>query len=375
MIAEQRNESKESTMSPSWCRVLLMPLGAAGLLTFVTALSPAAAQTVSLPSYDVDINQISVSGLSSGGYMAVQFDVAFSSLSRGAGVIAGGPYYCAQGNSTTAEGTCSCFLPCLGQSSTNVAQLITVTDQNAGAGLIDPTSNLSQHRIWLFSGTKDTIVPQRIMDDLSTYYRRYVGAADIAYKNDVAAEHAMPTDFFGNSCDTLNDPYISNCSYDAAGQLLQWIYGPLHPKNSGGLTGSFVNFDQSEFIDGPTGHGMAADGWLYVPSTCNNRQACGLHVVFHGCKQYETYLYFSLGTGFVTFGTTYVRNTGYNKWADNNNIIVLYPQATASTPNPFGCWDWWGYDDANYAVKTGRQMAAVKRMIDRIASANSALPR
>src|SRR5258707_14851712 len=55
-------------------------------------------------------------------------------------------------------------------------------------------------------------------------------------------------------------------------------------------------------------------------------------------------------------------------------MIVLYPQATASGSNPKGCWDWWGFDDPDYAVKTGRQMTAVKRMIDRIASGYEGLP-
>jgi len=181
----------------------------------------------------------------------------------------------------------------------------------------------------------------------------------------------MATDFFGNPCAVLNDPYIANCRYDASGQLLQWIHGNLNPKNTGALGGTFVNFDQGEFIDHPTEHGMAPDGWLFVPAGCVNRQPCKLHVAFHGCKQYETYQYFSPASGFVTFGTTFVRNTGYNEWADANNIIVLYPQAIASNlvglaPNPFGRWDWWGYDDANYAIKSGRQMAAVKAMVDRI---------
>ena len=77
----------------------------------------------------------------------------------------------------------------------------------------------------------------------------------------------------------------------------------------------------------------------------------------------------------MTFGTTFVRNAGYNKWADTNNIIVLYPQAIASSPlgfalNPNGCWDWWGYDDANCAIRSGRQMAAVKAMVNRIACAS-----
>src|SRR5499427_1596499 len=366
-------------MSSSSCQGLLAPgllasVCATGALALVAASSPASAQTVPLPSFNVDINQTSVSGLSAGGYMAVQFEVAYSSMLKGAGVIAGGPYYCAQGSLFTATSTCSCVPSgCFMPSSTNVAQLIAITDRNAGRGLIDATSNLAQHRIWLFSGTNDTAVPQRIMDDLSTYYRNYVPADRIFYKNDIGAEHAMPTDFFGNSCGTRNDPFINNCNYDAAGQLLQWIYGSLNPKNTGQLGGSFINFDQTRFVDQTSDHGMAPDGWLYVPAACANNQGCKLHVVFHGCKQYETYRYPS-ASGLTTFGTTYVRNTGYNKWADTNNIIVLYPQATSSGPNPNGCWDWWGYDDANYAVKAGRQMAAVKAMVDRIVSAQHGLP-
>jgi len=357
-------------MWPPVRKVLLALLPAAGLLTATS--SAGGAELVSLPSFNIDTNQISVSGLSSGGYMAVQFEVAFSSIVRGAGIVAGGPYYCAQDNATLATTMCSCFFGCFAASSTDVGQLIAVTDRNAARGLIDDTANLAQHRVWMFSGTSDTVVPQRLMNDLLVYYGHYLGAANIAYKNDLAAQHAMPTDFFGNPCGVLNDPYINNCDYDASGQLLQWIYGNLNPKNTGPLGGSFVRFDQGEFIDHPVDHGMAPNGWLFVPAGCANRQSCKLHVAFHACKQYETYRYFSAASGFVTFGTTFVRNTGYNKWADTNNIIVLYPQATDSSPvalapNPYGCWDWWGYDGANYATKGGRQMAAVKAMVDRIA--------
>src|SRR5215469_897122 len=246
-------------------RALRASVCAAGIVAFAAASSPTAAQTVSLPSYNVDISQTSVSGLSSGGFMAVQFEVAFSSTLRGAGVIAGGPYYCAQGSQTTATSTCSCVpFGCFGQSSTNVAQLITITDRNAGRGLIDGTRNLANHRIWMFSGTSDTVVPQRIMNDLFTYYRHYIDAANISYKNDIAAEHAMPTDYFGNPCMTRNDAFINNCNYDGAGQLLRWIYGNLNPKNTGQLGGAFINFNQGEFIDQPNDHGMASDGWLYV---------------------------------------------------------------------------------------------------------------
>jgi len=71
-----------------------------------------------------------------------------------------------------------------------------------------------------------------------------------------------------------------------------------------------------------------------------------------------------------------VKNTGYNRWADTNNIIVLYPQAIstmtrdletkASVPNMNGCWDWIGWYGTDFDVKSGKQSAAMKRMIDRI---------
>jgi poly(3-hydroxybutyrate) depolymerase len=341
-------------------------------LLMIVSLAPAGALAQAirpLPPFNVNIAQSSVSGLSSGGYMATQFEVAFSSILKGAGVIAGGPYYCAQGNQTTATSVCSCVpAGCYGTRTTNVPDLIRITDQNAAQGLIDATSNLRNGRFWLFSGTADTAVPQRIMNDLKTYLLNYVDSGNIFYKNDLAAEHAQPTDSFGNRCNMRNDPFINNCNYDAAGELLQWIYGPLQPRNTGQLKGSFIQFDQNEFLPNAASHGIASTGWLFVPTDCANGQACRLHIVFHGCKQYQTYLYYSPGAGTVTFGTTFVRNTGYNKWADTNSIIVLYPQATTTSSNPLGCLDWWGYDDPSYATKTGRQKAAVREMMGRIAS-------
>jgi poly(3-hydroxybutyrate) depolymerase len=49
-----------------------------------------------LPALNVDIAETSISGISSGGFMAVQFQVAHSSIVKGVGVIAAGPYFCSQ---------------------------------------------------------------------------------------------------------------------------------------------------------------------------------------------------------------------------------------------------------------------------------------
>src|SRR5262245_45773639 len=239
---------KEPLMSPSSFQRLLASVCATGVVALAAASLPAAAQTVPLPSFNVDINQTSVSGLSSGGYMAVQFDVAFSAMLRGVGVIAGGPYYCAQGNQSTATSTCSCPFGCFIPRSTNVAQLIAITDRNAGRGRIDATGNLATHRIWLFSGTNDTLVPPRVMDDLSTYYRHYIPAERIFYKNDIAAEHAMPTDFFGNpprpgmirtSTTAITMPPGNCCSGSTAASM------PRIPGSSGARSSISINASSS----------------------------------------------------------------------------------------------------------------------------------
>src|SRR5215217_1643004 len=50
-----------------------------------------------LPSLqNLDRVTVTVSGLSSGGFFAHQFHVAFSSLVKGAGILAGGPYGCVE---------------------------------------------------------------------------------------------------------------------------------------------------------------------------------------------------------------------------------------------------------------------------------------
>ena len=79
-----------------------------------------------------------------------------------------------------------------------------------------------------------------------------------------------------------------------------------------------------------------------------------MHVAFHGCRQSVE---------------RFARDAGYNRWAESNRLIVLYPRVEATwTPfNPRGCWDWWGYSGANYATREGTQIRAVMKMIERLA--------
>src|ERR1700681_3418390 len=55
-----------------------------------------AAEPARLSGYNADISESSVSAISSGAFMAVQFGTAWSSVIKGFGVVAGGPFWCAK---------------------------------------------------------------------------------------------------------------------------------------------------------------------------------------------------------------------------------------------------------------------------------------
>jgi poly(3-hydroxybutyrate) depolymerase len=343
-------------------------LASAGIITALALGGPAHAAAVKLQAYNADPSKSTVSGISSGGFMAVQMHVAYSaSFKTGAAIFAGGPFYCTQGSVSTATGACMTALP----NGPDVPTSISTTNSYASAGSIDPTSNLTSTKVYMWSGTSDTVVKQAVMNALKSYYLTWVPSGNITYDNTHGAGHGWISPYGPNACGTQTDPYINNCSTDPEQTFLTQFYGTLNAKNTGTLGGTYIEFDQTEFFDdkNPAAHSVANSGWMYVPASCAAKKACKVHISYHGCVQY----YGKIGNKFVTL-------SGLNQWADTNNIIVVYPQTIASNSNPSnpnGCWDWWAYDDPNFAKKTGRQMLMSKRILDRITSgfvSNSANP-
>lgn len=319
-----------------------------------------AAQAVDrLPALDVDVQETSVSGLSSGAFMAVQFHLAHSSIVRGAGIVAGGPWRCARGDWARALGECM-------KGSPDVAPLVKAAKAAAAAGDLDPLESLSRSRVWLFSGYNDGVVRQTVMDRLDEFYAMLAKDALRFRRRDLPAGHAMVTTDAGSACNVTGGTFVADCDYDAAGNLLQFIHGRLDPP-AATLSGSLRRFDQSEFVAGSTrSSGMLDEGYVFVPSSCEQGAKCRVHVALHGCQQSAE-----------TVGEAFVRDAGYNRWADANRIVVLYPQArsTWGLPwNPYGCWDWWGYTDAAYAGKRGVQVKAIRAMVDRLASGSRGNP-
>ncbi len=334
---------------------------------FAAALAaPCALAAATLPSLNIDRAGITVSGLSSGGFMANQLGYAYSATFSGVGVFAAGPYMCAGHSNYTA---------CMYGATISSAMLSTMqADINNWSGTsIDAKSNVAAQKVFLFVGTSDFTVGPNPMNGVNTQYQNNgVPAANLQYVQRSGTAHTFPTDFDatgGNACGSSASPYISNCGYDGAKAALTQFYGTLAARNNAPAAANYIEFDQAPYI--AANPGMAATGWVYVPADCAAGASCRLHVALHGCQQNT-----------ATIGDKFVKNTGYTRWADTNHIVVLFPQtkvdntsrataASGSLANPNGCWDWIGWYGGNFAQRSGTQMAAIKAMVDRVAGGST----
>lgn len=325
-------------------------LAVAGL----SACTQVAAEQSTLPQLQLNIDQITLSGLSSGGFMANQFHVAHSDWVSGVGIIAAGPYYCAQNSILTALGSCVNKI----DTPIDVAKIDQMTQQWANEGKIDATEHLNGDKVWLLSGTNDTRVIQPVVDALAEQYKSW--QANVTYINDKPFAHLFPTESTGSDCAESVSPFIGNCQFDAAGQMLTTLAGSLNEKGQAKAENLF-SFNQ-QTLGKAQAKGLGNEGYVYIPTECQQGEQCQIHVSFHGCNQYAD-----------AVGNAYATQTGLNDWAETNNLVVLYPQTVASAMaplNPQGCWDWWGYTDENYATQEGIQIQAVTNMVNYLAGEN-----
>lgn len=310
-------------------------------LTLLTTVSNA-------EKLNLQLEHIGVSGLSSGGYMANQFHVAHSDWVNKAGIIAAGPYYCAQGNIKTA------LEQCVNQvlSPLSIVDLNNVAQGYEQEGKISPLTQLKNSKVWLFHGLKDAKVLSAVSDALYQQYQAWVDNDNIIYVNDKNFAHLFPTLDSGTTCTDSISPFIGNCDYDAAGAMLGFLYGKLSPRAKE-PSGRLIELNQ-QVLGGLAAQTLAPTAYAYVPESCAEGLTCELHISFHGCNQNAQ-----------SVGTNYAMQTGLNNWADTNHLVVLYPQTKNSTFMPFnpqGCWDWWGYADPNYANQQGQQISAVAQL-------------
>jgi poly(3-hydroxybutyrate) depolymerase len=294
--------------------------------------------------------RVTVSGVSSGGYMAVQVHVALADRVSGAGIVAGGPYHCAEGSVATALGRC------MSGENLDVSRLVSFTRAAASSGGVAPTEFLQDAKVWIFHGTKDAVVASTVAVALADYYAEFMPAERIVLVDDVEAVHGWPTLDAGSECLSMSGDFINACGFDTAGNLLSHLYEDLVPPATDSVAGNLKPVNFSELVE--SGRGLSDTGYLFVPESCEPvGSSCRLHVAFHGCRQ---------GAEFI--GDRFATLSGLNAWAAQNRIVVTYPQIESTPLNPQGCWDWWGYTGTKYDLKAGKQISAINAIINAFAN-------
>ena len=310
------------------------------LLPILLLLSTPALSEETAGSLNIDTGRVTVSGISAGGQMAHQLHISYSDMFSGAGMIASGPFGCADGSLATA------MARCMGKTDNPipVAELAESINTAAEQGLVADTKNLADDPVWLFHGTLDTTVAAQVNDAAQALYAEFIPAEQITYVNDVAAIHNFPASRQGSECTAMEPPFVGNCDYDAAGEILNHMYSDLEKPASEPETAL-----QTVNLPGATEAGLSDTAYLFVPPDCaGGEQSCALHLVLHGCAQSA-----------VTVGTDFIQQSGYLPWAEANDIVLAFPQVVSGALNPYACWDWWGYTGADYRWRNGKQMVVV----------------
>ncbi len=302
--------------------------------------------------------------MSAGGFFGVQMHVAHSATFKDAAIYAGGVFHCANDSVELA------LVDCGGETvngqalyESTLSQSESYWVQQGTARTIDDPEDMHGQLLYLWSGKNDSIVNPKEMDDL---YEEYVHfGAHVVFEKNFYAEHGWESPDGQLSCGTAASPYMIACPYGSTGMydsekvwLSMFLRSTLQPRNDGAIKGALLRFDQTEF-GASASNSMDTNGTVFVPKACASGATCGFVLALHGCLQTHALI-----------GDKFVTESGLDEWADTNNLIVLYPYAVAAqgpTPyNPNGCWDWWGYDDPNYALKSGTQMTILYKMVQRV---------
>ncbi len=163
----------------------------AGLLSaLLIAIAAGAARAADpLPRLALVPGSLTVSGVSAGGYMATQYQVAFSKDVIGAGIIGAGPWLCAQGVIARALDDCMAG----DAAGPDERGLVAALRASAAAKAVDDPSWLAPDRVFVFHGSKDVTIGAAVSDSLVRFYRAFLPPERIRDETQVPAAHGMPT--------------------------------------------------------------------------------------------------------------------------------------------------------------------------------------
>lgn len=299
-----------------------------------------------LPALHVDPARVAVAGISAGAYMAAQAQLAYPEVFRGSAQVAGGPYDCAQGNVLTAVTACMKGTP-----APDAAALVKIAQQRAASGQIGPLEKLAGQKVYLLHGRQDPVIAESVAHAAADFYAALkkavpkLSSLSVTWDGGHDFSHTFPTLDAGGDCAKVGTPFIGKCGFDGAQAVFHALYGaPLHKVDA--PRGELRRFEQTA-LEPAAAHAFLADsGMVYLPPACVGGKRCGVLVALHGCQQ-----------NIDSVGEAFVKDAGFNRWADAYDVAVLYPQVRSGVAaNPKSCWDWFGYSGSNYDLRDGVQL-------------------
>lgn len=314
------------------------------------------APVAELPKLKIDPNRIAVAGMSSGAYMATQVHLAFSDHLIGAGLVSGGPYGCTKGDLDTALNACMKGTPAM----PDAADLANVALARSATQHLAPIAGLNGDRVLIVHGSLDQMVATSVGQASYDFYAELAHAPEakdlkLSWDAERKFAHTFPTTASGSDCGVSVSPYLGKCDFDVAGEIMRDIFTAEPADQSpAAATGELRVFNQDAYLTDGADAYLASSGYLYVPKACSDplAPACGLLIAFHGCEQNAEKV-----------GEAFVRDAGFNRWADQLQVVVLYPQTRSSyfPLNPKACWDWWGFSGKDFDLRSGVQPRWVAR--------------
>ncbi|MEL4073327.1 PHB depolymerase family esterase [Ochrobactrum sp. GPK 3] len=367
-------------------------IAATTLMTAVAGTCYATEMAASLPKLNIDPARIGITGISSGAYMAIQAQLSYPEIFKRAGIVAGGPYGC--GESVDMAGSQGAdILSCMSDgysldtatakmSDQNIASWAALASSRAtymwiadGVRFISGLENLKKDGlVYLLHGTKDTVVLPIVAEAAKKVYQQLTvikkqstnNATSVPLDMEIIDDggkdfaHTFPTDQPRDAtCDTSVFPYIGHCGIDGAKMIFAnlWGWGGQTP---GTVTGQLFSYDQTT-VPLQKEAQMDDAGYVYVPKACQEGKKCGIMVALHGCNQSANSTDPD-GKDPLTVGNRFAKDTGFNRWADAYDMVVVYPQVkpdlfgNVTKSNFNGCWDWWGYTGKNFDQRSSAQI-------------------
>ena len=217
--------------------------------------------------------------------MATQFHVAHSGLVKGAGVVAGAPYYCSEGSIRNSLGRCmkadeqipTCRAP----------RARRAGSRSTARSIRSPAS--PNDRVWIFRGApiRSCASPWRTRWRPTT--SALVNPANSRPRRArSAAGHTFPTRAPTRSrCDASEPPFVGNCGLRRRTRAARAPVRQARRRAARRGRTACASSTRGLTRQRPAAPASPSEAGFSCPQSCRRRRrdACRLHVVFHGCKQ------------------------------------------------------------------------------------------